>query len=335
VSRLLFLAAIAALAQDQPARIDIIDFFGYSGIDIDRVRAALPLHEGDTLALTDEAIDHAQSGIKEAVLRVTGHDPTDIAPVCCDSKGGWMIYIGLAGKSSGQFRYNPAPSGSAQLPPDVLKLYDRAMNANMEAVQKGKAREDDSKGYALSEDPPYRAIELEMRHYALRDEREILGVLASGRDANQRQAAAELLGYAKQSKQQMDALAHAARDPDSGVRNNAVRALAVLAASGPKTAAQIPAPEFIAMLASGSWSDRNKSSWLLERLTKSRDPKLLGELRSQALEPLIEMARWRAPGHAYSSRIMLGRIAGIEEKRLQEIADKGQVQEILDAVGKR
>jgi hypothetical protein len=51
-------------------------------------------------------------------------------------------------------------------------------------------------------------------------------------------------------------------------------------------------------------------------LSKSRDPKLLGQLRSRALESLIEMARWQVAGYAYTARILLGRIASIEETEL-------------------
>jgi hypothetical protein len=66
--------------------------------------------------------------------------------------------------------------------------------------------------------------------------------------------------------------------------------------------------------------------------TKSRDPKLLGELRSGALVSLIEMARWQSSGHAYDARILLGRIAGIEEKRLEQLAKEDDVDEIIGAL---
>jgi hypothetical protein len=89
------------------------------------------------------------------------------------------------------------------------------------------------------------------------------------------------------------------------------------------------------MLNSGSWSDRNKGGLLLERLTANRDPKLLSELRVEALDPLIEMARWHSPGHSYPFKIMLGRIAGIDEKRLEEIVEKGQDRIIFDAIERR
>ena len=85
------------------------------------------------------------------------------------------------------------------------------------------------------------------------------------------------------------------------------------------------------MLNSGVWEDRNKAALLLDVLSHRRDPRLLRVLRSQALESLVEMARWRNPGHASNARVILGRIAGIEEERLQQLAASGKVDEIVNA----
>jgi hypothetical protein len=67
----------------------------------------------------------------------------------------------------------------------------------------------------------------------------------------------------RQSSSQIAALVHASRDSNSGVRNNATRALLVLAESNPKRAKEIPADKFIELLLSGTWTDLNKASGLL------------------------------------------------------------------------
>jgi hypothetical protein len=157
-------------------------------------------------------------------------------------------------------------------------------------------------------------------------------VLRSSADAQQRIVAAHLLGYATKSDEQLVALVRASHDPDDTVRNNAIRALGVLASSDPKEAARIPAAGFIAMLNSGSWTDRNKAGFLLDVLSEGRDPKLLGRLRAEALDSLIEMARWRVAGHANFARILLGRVAGIEENHLQQLVAAGQVDAIIKAL---
>jgi HEAT repeat protein len=125
------------------------------------------------------------------------------------------------------------------------------------------------------------------------------------------------LGYAERSPEQIAALVTAAFDSDDDVRNSAVRALEVLCALGAEVIRQIPAARFIPLLHSLSWMDRNKGGALFDRMTAGRDPALLKILHDQALGPLREMAQWKDFGHAWSSVMILGRIGGIEESRLE------------------
>ncbi len=189
-----------------------------------------------------------------------------------------------------------------------------------------------SKGYTLSAKPELRAKQLATREYATHHEGLVLHVLASSQAAEQRIAAAHILGYARQSRIQIAALVRASHDADDTVRNIAIRALAVLAQSNSRVAGRIPAEHLIAMLNSGSWTDRNKAGFLLDVLSAGRDPKLLRKLRSQAVDSLIEMARWRSRGHAGTAKILLGRIAGIEETRLQQLVGAGEVDQIINAL---
>ena len=321
-----------ASAQDKHRRIGEIDFYGYAGLELDRIRAALPLREGDDISDSDDALFDKISRVSEAVKRVVGKPPTDIAAVCCDAQGNRIIYIGLPGSSMRIVSYDPAPKGTVHLPARIVSLYQQTMEASSRAVRNGSGKEDDSRGYALSTEPDLRSKQLATREYVLRHELLVRNVLASSQDAEQRTAAAHVLGYARQSNDQITALVRASHDVDESVRNNAIRALAVLAQSNPRVAAGIPAEHFIAMLSSGSWTDRNKAGFLLDELSKRRDSTLLSQLRSQAVVSLIEMARWRSRGHADFARILLGRIAGIEETRLQQLVETGQVDQIIKAL---
>ena len=105
----------------------------------------------------------------------------------------------------------------------------------------------------------------------------------------------------------------------------------MLADSNSRVAAKIPAGGFIRMLSSGSWTDRNKATWVLLSMTRSRDPKLIAQLRSEALVSLLEMARWRG-AHVYDARILLARIAGIEEERAKQLANADNIDEILKSL---
>jgi hypothetical protein len=297
------------------AAVGIIDFFGYRGIDIAAVRAALPIHEG--AAFDPEHFD--DDAATNAVKKVTGHAPTDLGVVCCDSGGNWMLYLGLGGASYHPVAFHPAPTGKASLAPALQRAHDEMMVAWGQAVRKGNSGEDRSRGYSLLEDPAARAKQLAFREVVLREEKNVLTVLATSSNGEQRAMAAEALGYARRSGRQIAALVTAGLDPDAGVRNNATRALVVLVTADPKIGRKIPPGPFLSLLSSGSWEDHNKASLLFEAMTRSRDPQLLRDLRSQALDSLVEMARWRNPGHAIPAKLILGRIAGMDESKLEKM----------------
>jgi len=163
----------------------------------------------------------------------------------------------------------------------------------------------------------------------------LLRTLEFSSDVEQRQVASYVLGYARQSRRQIHALVRAARDPDDKVRDYAIRALGVLATSNARLARAIPPDDFIEMMNSGVWTDRNKSAALLWQLTASRDAAILSKLRTQALDSLVEMASWRLPGHAFYARMLLGRIGGIPEDQLMQLMLNGSIGPILEAVGQR
>jgi hypothetical protein len=307
-----------------------IEFFGHKGVETAAIRAALPFHEGDEVLERDRLKER----VREAVVRSVGKEPTDVAGVCCTSDGGLLLFIGIAGGSYKPFAFGPAPTGRARVSNALEQLYDRLGKAIIAAVQKGgdAVEEDRSKGYALTRDPQVRSIQLELRRYAIHHEPELFLVLESSSDAKHRAVASQTLGYARQSAKQLRALTRAARDPDEEVRNNATRAIGVLAGANEPLARQVRPDVFIEMLNSGIWTDRNKGAMVLERLTTKRNPAVLAKLRRVALDSLIEMTLWRAASHAYFARMLLGRVAGVPEERLEELASNGPPQAIVEAL---
>jgi hypothetical protein len=317
------------LGQEDSRPIGAIDFFGYAGFNLDPIKAALPIHEKDPFPGPSEVREKIRQAVKSAI----GRAPTDVAPVCCDSRGNFIIFVGLPGLTVKEPRLNPLPKGKLKLPPSIVELYDQTMEASSASVLKGNVREDASRGYALSiSDSALREKQLALRAYATKHDALIRAVLKQSSETKQRIVAADLLGYTRQSTTQIAHLVRATRDTNDGVRNNATRALVVLAASSPTVAARIPARPFIEMLNSGTWSDRNKAGGLLSILTRSRDPKLLAQLRSEAVTSLIEMALWRSAGHASSARVMLGRIGGISEERISELVNADNPEAIINTV---
>src|ERR1700716_499848 len=96
LSLMLFVAPV--LAQDKSFVVGEIEFYGYSHLQLDRIKAALPLHEGDLIAIRD--FPGTKEKINQLVKREVGREATDIAFTCCDNRTNLMIYIGLPGDSS-------------------------------------------------------------------------------------------------------------------------------------------------------------------------------------------------------------------------------------------
>ena len=323
-------SAIVAAKSDEKT-IANIDFFGYGHLDVTKLRSVLPIKAGDSIQQSEWST--YRSRIENAIRSETGKPPTDVARLCCDEHGSSMIYIGVAGTSSAPVQFKPVPRGDVRLPAVALKLNQETEEALNKAAFAGRTQQDFSNGYALSADPDLRAKELQIRDFALGNEELLRTVLLSSSESEHRAIAADFLGYVNVSARQIADLIDAGRDPDEGVRNNAVRALGVIASSSQQRAGMISPKPFIALLKSGKWVDRNKGGWLMISLTQSRDPKLLHQLRTEAMDALVEMARWQFSGHASSARRLLGRIAGIEESRLDNMIDK-QPEAIIAAAQK-
>ena len=242
-------------------------------------------------------------------------------PCAATRKGELLVYLGLPGANNHTIQHQPAPTGATCLPQAAVDLYDRVVDANEKAAEKGDAAEDDSQGYALAHNPELRQAQLEMRAFAIKNVSQIGTALRQCARDEHRRAASMLLGYANRSADQIAQLVRASNDADSTVRNNAVRALGVLAAPSAEAAAGIQADALVELLNSGDWTDRNKAGLLFMRLTDARRPALLAALMRQAFDSLVEMARWQDASHAIVYRVILGRIAGIEEPRLVELAN--------------
>ena len=263
------------------SRIGGIEFFGYGGLDLAAIRRALPLSEGDRWA------DDNREILRESVRAVAGTDATDIAVVCCDEDGDRWIYVGLAGSTSKRIHFLDEPVQPVRLAQELLLLHAKLEKTLITAVERGgeAIQEDGSRGYALTRDATARSLELQIRKYALANGPQVFAALTDSSDALHRAIAAQTAGYAEHTAEQVHVLSRAIRDPDRVVRNNAIRALAVLASSDVELAAPIDASLFTDLLFSGTWADRHKSVAVLRSLTRSRDDRILAEIKERSLDP--------------------------------------------------
>jgi hypothetical protein len=306
-----FNASAFAAPPDAPRSIGSIDFFGLRNVSEAEIRKHLPFKEGDPL------MDKAQRPDGAALAKAVGVAEITLTYICCTQEQQVEVYVGVAENPIRQVRAPSVFLGTARLPEDMIRADDEYGTRVREAVSRGQAREDDSQGHALAADyPPLRAVQQKFidyarDHFALASE-----VLATSDDARHRAVAAEILGYVPDKRAAATALARGVSDPDEGVRNNATRALGVIAeysVTHPELGIHIDPEPFVEMLNSVVWTDRNKGEMVLAQLTAGREPGLMKIIGKRARPALIDMCRWKNPGHSFQACLLLRRVEGLPD----------------------
>jgi hypothetical protein len=259
-----------------------------------------------------------------------------VHPVCCEG-GRTMVYVGVAEEGVPRLELRPAPDGAIRLSDDVVMTGQRFDEAHRMAILRGILSEDISQGHSLMSDSIARRIQMRYIEIAARDLDTLRTVLRTSASADHRALAAEILGYAPNKQSVVDDLVYAMRDPSVGVRNNATRALALIALLGQKQPAsgiRVPYEPFIDLLNSLTWTDRNKASLALMQLTESRDATVLAALKARAFDSIVDIARWTNPGHSLAGVSILSRMAGIPDAEAFAMFERGEKEKIITAVRK-
>ena len=300
----------ASIATAQPTQISIIDFYGLQKISQQEIRKHISVKEGDSVLFDKEQLQNQ-------ILAIPGVKDADISTVCCDDKDGkWILFIGISEDKVEYARFNPAHVSNDSLPAEIIATYDKLMNLVMEAVTSGNATQDASQGHALLNYAPAKPVQNQLISYAQKNLDSLRKVLHNSASSRQREAAAWIIAYSPDKKAIVKDLISAVSDPDESVRNNATRALSVLASyANDKSGAgiTIPAAPFIEMANSIVWTDRNKGVAVLLALTENRPTELMRQIKEGAAKSIIEMARWKNPAHALMNYVLLARLAGMPE----------------------
>jgi hypothetical protein len=160
-------------------------------------------------------------------------------------------------------------------------------------------------------------------------------ILHESSDAEHRALAAEIIAYYDDKSAIVSDLTSAVNDPNDGVRNNATRALGLIAyyaQTHPESKIKVLFEPFVDMLGSIEWTDRNKSALVLGELTAKRDAKLIKLLREKALPSLVEMARWKDDGHANTPFFILGRVGGLSDDEIWQAWTTGKREDLIKKV---
>lgn len=328
----LMLVGHASQARGQELTIGIIDFYGLRQVSESRARGALTVTEGDTITMGDGEPPFVKES-ERRLMALTGVTNAHVLVNCCTA-GRLVVYVGIEEPGHSALQFRVAPRGNIRLPRDMIQTRDDFFDSLRQAVLRGDAGEDHSQGHALTNDPATRAVQERFISYAARDLKLLRDVLRRSSDAEHRALAALILGYAADKGGVIGDLVYGMSDPADDVRNNAMRALYVIAEfiqGSPASRMRVPPQPFVSLLTSPVFSDRNKASVALMQLSAGRDPELIASMRKQALGSLIEMARWKSEGHAMAAFWLLGRIVGLSEEGIQEAWDRRDREAVIDA----
>jgi hypothetical protein len=324
----LFLAVTAIDAQD--LKIDVLDFYGLRKVSESQIRKALGVREGDWMP--------PSKGDAETKLdQIPGVVESHLEAVCCDS-GQTIVYVGIEERGAPHFDLREPPESEVARPDEIVSAYNRFLEAAEAASRRGSTDEDLTHGHPLMADGSARAIQEMFPALADKDLSQLREVLRNSSDESQRAIAAYVLVYATRKSGVVNDLQNALKDADAGVRNNAARslvALSVLAKLDPSSEISVSPTWFIEMLNSLSWSDRHRALWALQTLTDSREPLVLDQLRTRALDALIDMARWKTLSHALPAFVLLGRVAGMPEPDIQSAWTRGDRDSVIAAAKKK
>jgi hypothetical protein len=323
-------AMLPARSGAQLPRIGIIDIYGAHKTNPQQIRDALGISVGDSL--TGLALLQVSAKLTD----LPGVASASVDPVCCED-GKTMLYVGVIEDGAPTLDLRAAPNGASRLTPDVIAAGTAFGDANVRAVMRGFMKEDLSQGHSLMADSAARMIQLQFVELAAKHLDTLRKVLRTSSDGDHRAVAAQVLAYYTNKQAIVGDLVYAMRDANADVRNNATRALWVIAMYGqqhPELKINVPYEPFIDLLNSLSWTDRNKSSLALMQLTESRNPTLLAALKTRAFDSLVDIAQWTNPGHSLAGVMILGRIAGIPDPEIYATFERGERDKIIEAARK-
>ncbi|HEU0113007.1 MAG TPA: hypothetical protein VFQ73_19180 [Flavisolibacter sp.] len=311
------LLIVHGMACAQSTKISVVEVYGNRKTGSDRILSYINTTVGDSINPAS-----FETGSIIAVLKtIPGIKQVTVNPVCCDAENAYTVYIGISESDSTILKYRPTPGQNIRLSNEIIESYKNFNQQVRAAALKGESSEDYFEGYSLL---TYQAARKEQSNFivfAQEKFKELEKVLKYSKHAEHRAAAAQIIAYSAKKKLVAENLLYAIKDPDENVRNNATRAIGVLAAylsESPETKIAIPAAPFIDMLNSVSWTDRNKGAMVLAELTRGKNKDVLEQIKKQALPSVIEMARWKNRGHAFFSFIILCRMAGKDESSMIE-----------------
>ena len=304
-------------------RIGLIEFFGLNKLSPATVRKALAVREGDYLP-------RSKGDAEERIDGLPGVVESHLEAVCCEGRD-MILFVGIEEKGAHHFELRDPPDGDASVPEEVAALYKKFLDASATTGRMSQG-DDLTHGHTLSGDATTRDLQEQMTPVAEKYLPDLRHVLRDSSDEEQRAIAAYVIAYAPDKKTIVDDLQFALKDPDAGVRTNAVRglkALAVLAHLNANQHVTIEPTWLIEMLSSLSVGDRQRAIEVLQILTEARDADTLDQIRARGLPALVEMARWKSLENALPAFALLGRLTPLSDNQVQDAWARGDRESVI------
>ena len=313
----LVLVGLIARAEDITPRVGSIEIYGARKVSIQKIKIALGARPGDLLPAREDAEDR--------IDQLSGVLAARVEAACCEAHGSTTLYVGVQERGSPHVEYHASPTGEVTLPAALADKYRALLNTVSDSIRGRNNDEDLTNGYSLMADADCREIQQSLIPLVEQNLNLIDRVVRESADPDQRAAAAYLLQYAprspRTSKTMVNALQWALRDQDDNVRDSAMRALKAVSIGAklhPDQQIRIEPTWYVELLNSVVWSDRRNAARELVELTQDHNPDTLALIRERALPSVLEMARWHDLNHALPAFILAGRVAGLDEKQIQD-----------------
>jgi len=319
-----------ATAQQRPT-IAIIDTYGNKSFSAEKLRKELKIVEGDPLP-------PSKGDLEELLVGLKGVARANVEAICCEG-GKAIFYVGVEERGRPHLDIRPEPKNEdLKLPEDVSAIYEKLIAATAEALRQGISKEDWSQGFTLLDEPGVRGVQLQLPAVAEDHQAVLRQIVREGADPDDRRVAAAILGYGPKAQSIIEDLQLALRDPDQEVRAAALRSLGPIsfyAIAHPEAEIRVLTTWFVEMLNSVAWKDRMNAMNLLIPLTTTRDEKLIRHLRERGVPALAEMAMWKHLPHALPAYILLGRVAGLTEKEIEDSWSANQREATIQKIRKK
>jgi len=322
MKQFLALLALAALAHSQIPRVGDINFYGLRKVTAEKILSATGLKTGASLP-------GSRGDLEDSIAKISDVVQARVEAVCCDGNAA-ALFIGVEERGAPHAAFRSEPAGEAALPQDLLDSYQRFLTAVARAAARGNTNEDLTSGHSVMDDADAGALQPQFVAFASEHLNLLQEVLRNSPEADQRAAAAAVIGYAPPTQGVVNDLEYALDDPEVAVRANAIRSLKAItvfvskgAGPTPQSALNISPTWFIELLHSVELSDRMESVRALLLLTDHGGKPAIDLLRERALPDLAEMARWKTLRYALPPFLLLGRVAGQSDAATQQAWEKG------------